>query len=284
MRRHDCRRLLRVDVWLFGLVVLSVPMNSEHNCPPSNLVTVSLFSAMFSTCFYFFVFMAEKWTMSKSFSNLCCNIGLLLTEFCVDLLIYHLIISNFCYRFSLLGGDLTDSVTDAVHHRLSEATNTIRDVSYECYSCFRSYSTIEELAEHTLLFPGHSQEVCLKCSRLVTIFFSSGRTSRIHSCRKENLRHQNSDLHVLSLYLTSKLGFVNEDDSNLHCILCPKEFSETQEGIYKYLKHCHKYLHSLAADCRKCSLPQFRLETHNKKVTGHVCPITGKSVTVIKNI
>jgi hypothetical protein len=175
-----------------------------------------------------------------------------------------------------------DVETDAVHHRLQDNVVTVRDVTYTygCYDCVEQFPTLEELAAHSHRCPPHSVESCLLCSKSITVFYSSRHTVRLHSCSRNFLKHQNTDMKVLAQDLFRKLDLTEDDETSVFCQLCPKSFQHTPDGFYKFLKHSNRHMHTTVPNCKKCTLPEFKLVLYNSHVITHFCPKIGKSVAV----
>ena len=172
---------------------------------------------------------------------------------------------------------------DAIHHRLSGEVTTTIQCRYGCYCCHKRFPNLEELANHAHLHPGHSEEFCLKCEQSVTVFFNYSQVGavRLHSCKRSNLRHQNSDLCILSYYLTTKLELntTAEDretvSSSIFC-MCQKSFARTQEGVFKYLRHSNRRLHTTLPNCNKCTLPEFQMNLDSAQISTHFCGKVGR--------
>merc|ERR1712137_56248 len=64
---------------------------------------------------------------------------------------------------------------------------------------------------------------------------------------------------------------------------CPETFAPTTNGIYKYLKHANKYFHTTVSNCRKCTLPEFRIVVNNIETISHFCIKIGKPICVMKS-
>jgi len=177
---------------------------------------------------------------------------------------------------------MLEDTLDAVHHRLST------DPLYQCYDCFQKFTQLENLAEHTVATSYHSEKMCLKCRTSVTIFYHHGIVVTLHNCVKSKVKHLHGDLFTLSQYLATKLGLSKNDSTNLDVIACdiqscPESFAPTANGVYRYLKHANKYLHSTVPNCRKCTLPEFQMVVNNVKTISHFCTKIGKPIYVDKS-
>lgn len=176
-------------------------------------------------------------------------------------------------------------VADAVHHRLNSQVNLVKDLPYGCYDCFQVFSTLEDLAQHSLTNSHHSEEICLKCTHSITVFFQYGNPVRIHSCKKSDVCHLHSDLFLHSQFLFSKLNSVSiPDHTIIGCDIqsCEASFESSADGIYKCLKHANKYRHTTVPNCRKCSLPEFQITVGGMRMISHYCAKIGKIVLVAK--
>ena len=175
---------------------------------------------------------------------------------------------------------------DAVHHRLSNQVNTLKDLPYECYDCSQLFVGLEDLAQHTLENPSHSEEMCLKCKNSIIVFFTSKRSVRIHSCNRPDVCHNHSDLHFHSQFLFTKLnssGLI-PDYTVIGCDLqsCAASFDFSVDGFFKYLKHANRYKHTTVPNCKKCGLPEFQLSVGGEKTISHYCAKTGKIICITK--
>ena len=175
---------------------------------------------------------------------------------------------------------------DAVHHRLSNQVNTVKDFPYRCYDCPQLFTGLEDLAQHSIKNPTHSEEMCLKCKKSIIVFFTSKCAARIHSCNKSDVCHNHSDLHFHSQFLFTKLnssGLI-PDYTVIGCDLqsCKASFDFSANGIFKYLKHVNRYKHTTVPDCRKCALPEFQLSVGGGKTISHFCVKTGKIICIVK--
>ena len=180
------------------------------------------------------------------------------------------------------------TTTDAVHHRLvNQAKITATALPYECYNCLRCFSTLEDLARHSIDNPSHSEEICLKCRTSVTVFYQSKQPVRLHICQKLELRHLNPELHLHSCFLASKLQLLEASQyvSVINCDIqsCHASFEPSATGIYKFLKHVNKHKHSTLPNCKKCSLPDFQMTFEGSRTISHYCSKLAKVVCVVKN-
>lgn len=100
---------------------------------------------------------------------------------------------------------------------------------------------------------------------------------RLHTCRRSQLHHQNSDLHFLATHVSQTLGWLHEKDPSV--ILCQvpgcplTDFPLTMEGVEAFLLHSDKELHNISAYCRKCAMPEFLIVSsdNNACCTVHIC-------------
>jgi len=198
--------------------------------------------------------------------------------------------SSLDFKSTVMMEDMFNStaVTDAVHHRLIKPNDQDVDLPYECYSCCELFSHLETLAEHVNLNSYHSQQMCLKCKTYIMIFYQHSNPVCLHTCAKASLRHLNSDLYLHSQYLASKLHLSESTSKNVADIACdiqacPETFAPTTNGIYKYLKHANKYFHTTVSNCRKCTLPEFRIVVNNIETISHFCIKIGKPICVMKS-
>ena len=205
-------------------------------------------------------------------------------------IIFWMLIYLLGIKSTIMIGDPNGStvVTDAVHHRLVNQSDQDVNSFYECYNCCETFSCLENLAEHVNSNNYHSQQMCLKCKTSITVFFHNSNLVLLHSCVKSSLRHLNSDLYVQSRYIASKLQLSENISTNMPDVACdiqacPETFAPTVNGIYKYLKHANKYFHSSVTNCRKCSLPEFRMVVNDTEIISHFCIKIGKPVCVMKS-
>ncbi len=184
--------------------------------------------------------------------------------------------------------DYSTVVTDAVHHRLSNKVNLVTGLPYQCYDCTQLFSGLEDLAQHTLTNPHHSEEICLKCKTSIIVFYEYGNPVRIHSCKKTDVRHLHSDLYFHSQSLFSKLNSSSliPNHTIIGCDIqsCEASFEFSVDGIYKFLKHANKYRHTTVPNCRKCALPEFQLAVGGMRTISHYCIKTGKIVFISKPV
>lgn len=175
---------------------------------------------------------------------------------------------------------------DAIHHRLCNQVNSVKDLPYSCYDCSQSFFGLEQLARHSIENPLHSEEICLKCESSITVFFSFTQPVRIHTCDKSSIRHNLSDLSFHSQFLFSKLYSTCEipNSTVIGCDFCSCQasFEFSVNGILKYLKHVNKYRHTTVPHCKKCLLPEFQVTVGGKRVISHHCTKSGKVICVIK--
>ena len=182
---------------------------------------------------------------------------------------------------------LDDIETDAVHHRLTNhGARSPRPVSpaveqnYQCYDCSLRFQSLSELANHCTQKPCHCAEVCLKCSDYITVYTQMYpfKTVRLHSCRRSLLKHQNTDLFLLSANIASQLSWDSLTCSML-CDDCDFTFPQTSNGVYSFLNHSNTLSHNKISNCRKCSMPEFRVKTNtNISYAVHYCTKEFKSV------
>ena len=179
------------------------------------------------------------------------------------------------------------SETDAVHPRLSvnvpsENKNAFQQKKYQCYDCNLQFDHLNELVFHSRQNPLHCQEICLKCRDTILTFEQSSPYSitRLHTCKRSVISHQNSDLRVLSSLVSSKLCFSELTDYVIPCDSCNLSFPQTQSGFNEFLIHSNTALHNHMCSCRKCTLPQFvfQYETRNgvAKRMVHLCSTDAK--------
>lgn len=178
-------------------------------------------------------------------------------------------------------------VTDAIHHRLDNQFKPLGDFLYSCYDCPQKFSTLEDVAQHSLENPCHCEEMCLKCRSSITIFFESKKSVRIHSCKKSDICHGHPELYLHSHYLFLKFSSAGliSDHTFVGCdfLSCRASFEFTFDGIFQLLKHVNKHKHTTVPNCRKCTLPEFQLTVGNLKSTSHFCAKTGKVIFVSKS-
>ena len=129
-------------------------------------------------------------------------------------------------------------------------------------------------------------EICLKCKTSITVFYQSKKPVRLHICNKPDLRHLNSELHLQSRYLASKLNLLEASEyvSVISCDIqsCHASFVPSADGIYKFLKHANKHKHTTLPNCKKCSLPDFQLTFEGSRTISHFCSKSGKVICVVK--
>ena len=170
---------------------------------------------------------------------------------------------------------------DATHHRLvasdqrSHILRTFENHQYHCYDCFERFANLTELVVHCNLHPSHSSEYCLKCKDKVIVFIKLDQqaTVRYHCCKRADLKHENSNLHILSHIIPCP-----NTKGTVICDNCPTHFNLTNKnGIYEFLVHSNCFNHNVTSSCRKCSLPRFvlRLQTN---IIAHYCIQTTKPV------
>lgn len=100
------------------------------------------------------------------------------------------------------------------------------------------------------------------------------------------MRHLNSELHLQSRYLASKLNLLDASEyvSVISCDIqsCHASFVPSADGIYKFLKHVNKHKHTTLPNCKKCFLPDFQLTFEGSRTISHYCSKLGKVVCVVK--
>ena len=131
---------------------------------------------------------------------------------------------------------------------------------YKCYDCCQSYYLLNELIAHCR-GNYHGEESCLKCREGIVIFEQTNPRCilRLHTCNRSLLRHQNTDLHVLGLFVSSKLDFIKPTNRILFCNSCQIIFPQTNEGFNEFLIHSNTTFHNCLYSCRRCTLPQFKV-------------------------
>ena len=180
------------------------------------------------------------------------------------------------------------TAVDAAHHRLVNQRDSNENFPFECYSCCEVFSSLQNLVNHINVNNYHSQESCLKCKTYITVFYHKSDVIHLHTCLKSSLRHLNSDLFIQSKYLGSKLNLTENISSSMSDIACdiqacPETFTPTVNGIYEYLKHVNNYFHSTISNCRKCTLPEFRMVVNNLETVSHFCTEIGKPKCIMKS-
>lgn len=187
-----------------------------------------------------------------------------------------------------MDANITTVEADAVHHRLDSRVNSVRGFPFSCYDCNQGFSTLEDVAQHSLANPMHGEEKCLKCKNSIIVFLESDKPVRIHSCKKSDLCHLHPDLYLHSQYLFSKFeaSGLTSEHTIFGCDLlsCEASFEPTVNGIFQFLKHVNKYKHTSLPNCRRCSLPEFRLTLGNVQTNSHFCIKTGKVVFISKSL
>ena len=176
--------------------------------------------------------------------------------------------------------------TDAVHHRLSNEVNLLTSLPYGCYDCTQLFVGLEELAQHSLTNPHHSEEICLKCKSSIIVFYKHGNPVRLHSCKKIDVCHLHPDLYLHSQFIFSKLNSLLKIPGHtiVGCDIqsCEASFEFSIDGLFKFLKHANKRKHTTVPSCRKCALPEFQLTVGGMKTISHYCAKIGKIVFISK--
>lgn len=179
-----------------------------------------------------------------------------------------------------------DVETDAVHHRLtnhgaiSRPSSPVVELNHQCYDCNQRFHSLTELGNHCTQHPWHCGELCLKCNDSITVYTQMYplKTVRLHTCRRLFLKHQNTDLFLLSSDVTSQLCLVGDSPSAILCDGCDQTFPQISKGVYSFLTHSNTVSHNKISNCRKCSMPEFKLITNSSHLTMHFCTKDSKSV------
>ena len=185
---------------------------------------------------------------------------------------------------------LSDDIeTDAVHHRLtnhgaiSRPSSPAVEHNYQCYDCSVQFKSLAELGTHCTHKPWHCGEICLKCNDSITVYTQMYplKTVRLHSCRRALLKHQNTDLFLLSANIANQMAWVG--DSLTHfmilCDECDLKFPQSSKGLYLFLTHSNTHSHNKISSCRKCSMHEFKVNTNTSlSYAVHYCTKEFKSV------